>query len=409
MAHTRKRVVRKFNWRKFALFCSGALLLVILATGVGLYAFLGGLQPPGGGQVAGRDHPEPAKHEPINVLILGEDIGVVENPTSGAPGRSDSMMVATLDPEKQQAGVLSIPRDTRVSIPGWGTDKINAAHVYGGTDLAIRTVESVLNIPIHYYVKINYQGLRSLIDALGGIRIDVKEDMRYIDRAGGLNINITAGPQVLDGAKAEEFLRYRNDTGDIGRIERQQQFVKALAKEVFSAGTLLKIPELARVITDNVETNMTPAQIVFYTTAARGVDINSLPVETLVGTDQYINDISYWIVDEGHVGEQVARVLLGIDREANKAISLEVLNGSGSVGAAGEIAGQLEGMGYTINAVGNATNFDYRSSAIIYSHDLPLETVETVARSLNITRLIRAPEDEERAADITVIVGRDLA
>ena len=104
----------------------------------------------------------------------------------------------------------------------------------------------------------------------------------------------------------------------------------------------------------------------------------------------------------------MARVLLGIDRDANKAISLEVLNGSGSVGAAGEIARQLEGMGYTISTVGNASNFDYRNSAIVYSHDTPLETVETVAKSLNITRLIRAPEQEERQADITVIVGRDL-
>jgi anionic cell wall polymer biosynthesis LytR-Cps2A-Psr (LCP) family protein len=171
MAHTKKRVMRRFNWRKFALFCACAILLLALFTGAGLYAFLGYLRAPGGGQVAGQDHPQPAKHEPINVLILGEDVGVVENPNSGAPGRSDSMIVATLDPEKQKAGLLSIPRDSRVLIPGWGTDKINAAHVYGGTDLAIRTVESVLNIPIHYYVKINYQGLRSLVETLGGVHI----------------------------------------------------------------------------------------------------------------------------------------------------------------------------------------------------------------------------------------------
>ncbi|NLG87350.1 MAG: LCP family protein [Firmicutes bacterium] len=410
MTQTKKRVVRRFNWRKFALFSASTLLLVALATGAGFYAFLGSLRAPGNGQVVGRDLPEPTRHEPINVLILGLDVGVVENPNSGAPGRSDTMIVATLDPEKKQAGVLSIPRDSRVLIPGRGTDKINHAHVFGGTDLAIRTVENLLNIPIHYYVKINYEGLRNLVDTLGGVHIDVEKDMKYTDRAGGLYIDIKAGPQVLlDGAKAEEFLRYRDRaTGDIGRIERQQQFIKALAQEIFSASTILKIPELARVISDNVETNMTPAQIVFYANAARSVDLSQVPIETLVGTDCYIDDISYWIVDEANVGEQVARVLLGIDREANKVVTLEVLNGSGSPGAASEIARQLESMGYTIGTVGNASNFDYRSSAIIYSHDTPFETVETVAKSLNITRLIQAPEQEERKADITVIVGRDL-
>ena len=109
MTQTRKRVVRRFNWRKFALFCASAVLLVTLAVAAGLYAFLGGLHTPGGGQAAGRDHPQPTKHEPINVLVLGLDVGDVDNPNSGAPERSDTMIVASLDPEKKQAGMLSIP------------------------------------------------------------------------------------------------------------------------------------------------------------------------------------------------------------------------------------------------------------------------------------------------------------
>lgn len=408
MTQTRKRVVRRFNWRKFILFCACVVLLVALAVGAGFFAFLSGLRTPDG-QAIGRELPQPDKHEPINVLVLGLDVGDVDNPNSGAPERSDTMIVASLDPEKKQAGLLSIPRDSRVSIPGRGTDKINHAHAYGGTDLAIRTVESLLNIPIHYYVKINYEGLRNLVDALDGVHIDVKENMNYTDQAGGLYINIEPGPQVLDGAKAEQFLRYRDRaTGDLGRIERQQQFIRALAEEVFSAGTLFKIPELGRIISDNVETNMTPAQIVFYANAARSVDLSTMPVEMLVGIDRYINDISYWIVDEAKVGEQVARVLLGIDREANRAISLEVLNGSGSSGAAGEVARQLESMGYTIIAIGNADSFDYSISEIIYSHNTSLEAVEAVAKSLNINRIIMAPEQAERQADITVILGRDL-
>ncbi|HKM39865.1 MAG TPA: LCP family protein [bacterium] len=408
MTQIKKRVVRRFNWRKFVLFCTCAILLVMLAVAAGLYAFLGGLRAPGG-QAAGREHPEPTKHEPAHVLVLGLDVGDVDNPYSGAPGRSDTMIVATLDPDRGQAGLLSLPRDSRVAIPGYGVEKICHAHAYGGADLAVQTVESLLNIPIHYYVKINYEGLRGLVEALGGVYIDVKKDMKYTDRAGGLYIDIEAGPQLLDGTKAEEFLRFRSrDTGDLGRVERQQQFVRALGEQVFSASTLFKIPELSRIVLNNVETNMTPAQIVFYANAARNIDISAVPMEMLAGIDRYIDDISYWIVDQDSVPDQVARVLLGIDREANRAISLEILNGCGSHGAAGEIARQFEGMGYTINKVGNAADFNYDTSEVVYGCHTPLEAVEAVAKSLNIEQIRQSAEDEEREADITVIVGQDL-
>ncbi|MDK2960624.1 MAG: polyisoprenyl-teichoic acid--peptidoglycan teichoic acid transferase, partial [Bacillota bacterium] len=344
MAGRRRPAARRLNWKKFVLFCGSVLLLVVLAIGAGLYAFLGGLGP-SVNEAAGRGHPEPARQEPINVLVLGLDAGVLEPHTGYLPERTDTIMVVTFDPEKKRAGILSIPRDTRVSIPGHGLDKINAAHAYGGTDLAIKTVENLLNIPIHYYVKINYAGLTKLVDALGGVKIDVEQNMHYVDRAGGLKIDLKAGPQVLDGAKAEQYLRYRNQTGDLGRIGRQQKFVRALAEQVFSASTLLKIPELARIVSENVETDMSPAQIVYYANLARQVDLAQVPIETLEGTPKYIGGVSYFLVDQGKIGDQVAKVLLGVDREANKAVRLEVLNGSGEPGAAREVAEQLSNMG----------------------------------------------------------------
>lgn len=404
----RRRVVRRFNWRRFALFSSCALLLIALAVGAAFYAFLGGLGP-AGGEVAGREHPEPAKEEPINVLVLGLDAGVLEPHTGHLPERTDTMMVVTFDPAKKRAGVLSIPRDSRVAIPGRGTDKINAAHAYGGTALAIKTVENLLNIPIHYYVKINYAALTKIVDALGGVKIDVDQNMHYVDRAGGLKIDLKAGPQVLDGAKAEQYLRYRNQTGDIGRITRQQKFVRALADQVFSPSTLLKVPELARIISENVETDLTPSQMVYYANLARQVDLAQVPIETLAGTDKYIGGVSYWLVDREKVSDQVAKVLLGIDRDANKAVRVEVLNGNGEVGAAREVAQQLTNMGYTVVRVGNADRFTYRQSQILTLPSAPAAAVDSIAQALNVTRIIPAAAGESSDVDIKVIVGRDLA
>lgn len=403
----KKRVVRRLNWHRFLLFSGCALLLLALAVGAGIYAFLGGL---GGseGEAAGHDREQPEKLEPVNILVLGLDAGVLESHTGHLPERSDTIMVVSFDPAKKRAGVISIPRDSRVSIPGHGFDKINHAHAYGGTDLAIRTVENLLNIPIHYYVKVNYAGLIKLVDALGGVKIDVEQDMRYVDRAGGLKIDLKKGLQVLDGPKAEQYLRYRNQTGDIGRIARQQKFLRALADKVFSAGTLLKIPELARIVSENIETDMSPSKIVYYGNLARQVDLAQVPMETLVGSDKYIGGVSYWLVDTEKVGDQVAKVLFGIDREANKAVRLEVLNGNGEPGAAREVAEQLANMGFTVVRVGNADRFDYEVSEVITRPGAPQEAVQSVAEALNVTRIVAGAEGESSDVDIKVIVGRDL-
>ncbi|MDK2925395.1 MAG: polyisoprenyl-teichoic acid--peptidoglycan teichoic acid transferase, partial [Bacillota bacterium] len=124
---------------------------------------------------------------------------------------------------------------------------------------------------------------------------------------------------------------------------------------------------------------------------------------------QYIGGISYFLADREKIGEQVAKVLLGIDREANKAVRLEVLNGSGEPGAAREVAEQLSNMGYTVVRVGNADRFTYRESQIVRRPDAPEEAVAAIAKALNVTRIVQAGEGESLDVDIRVIVGPDLA
>ena len=161
-------------------------------------------------------------------------------------GRSDTLMVATLDPKKDQAALMSVPRDTRVKIKGHGWDKINAAYAYGsakggpeaGEKLAQRTVEDFLGVNMDHYVVVNIQAFQKIIDAIGGIDIDVEKRMYYEDPwddDGGLIIDLQPGMQHMDGKTAVTYVRYRDEEGDIGRIKRQQKFMKACMDKVTSS------------------------------------------------------------------------------------------------------------------------------------------------------------------------------
>ncbi|MBQ5860328.1 MAG: LCP family protein, partial [Selenomonadales bacterium] len=165
---------------------------------------------------------EPLK--PVNVLVLGVDI------REGDIGRSDTIFVMSLNREKNVATMLSIPRDSYVPIPGRGWDKINHAYAYGKGKLTRRTVENLLNIEIDYLVEVDRKGVEKMIDAIGGVEIDVEKRMYYEDPwddDGGLVIDLEPGLQTLDGEEAVQYVRYRDKEGDIGRARRQQKFLAA--------------------------------------------------------------------------------------------------------------------------------------------------------------------------------------
>ena len=150
-------------------------------------------------------------------------------------GRSDTLMIATIDPKLDQAALLSIPRDTRVKIKGHGYDKINAAYAYGGERLTQDTVEEFLGVNMDHYIIVNVKAFQRIIDALGGVDIDVEKRMYYEDPwddDGGLLIDLRPGLQHMDGKTAVTYVRYRDEEGDIGRIKRQQAFMKACMDKV---------------------------------------------------------------------------------------------------------------------------------------------------------------------------------
>ena len=228
------------------------------------------------------------------VMIMGVD------KRADDVGRSDTLMLATLDPNRNQASLLSIPRDTRVKIKGHGFDKINAAYAYGGRQLTQSTVESLLNTHVDHYIVVNIRGFINIIDALGGIDIDVEKRMYYDDPwddDGGLHVDLQPGMQHMDGKTAVTYVRYRDEEGDIGRIKRQQKFMKAVMDKVVSPVIIPKLPAIVSAVSDSVETDMSITEILSFLTTLQDAKDNGLKSDMVPGKPVYIDGVSYWVPD----------------------------------------------------------------------------------------------------------------
>ena len=245
-------------------------------------------------------------NDKATVMIMGVD------ERADDVGRSDTLMIATLDPDKNQAALLSVPRDTRVKIKGHGFDKINAAYAYGGRKLTQETIESLLNTHIDHYIKINVHGFTKIIDALGGIDIDVEKRMYYEDPGdddGGLYIDLQPGMQHMDGKTAITYVRYRDEEGDIGRIKRQQNFMKAVMDKLVSPTIIPKLPAIVSAVSDSVETDMSVSEILSFLGTLQDAKDNGLKSEMLPGKPVYIEGISYWVPDISKTRQILANTL----------------------------------------------------------------------------------------------------
>ncbi len=229
-----------------------------------------------------------AKTEPFSVLMLGVD------ERAGDKGRSDTIIVLTVNPNKNSIKMLSIPRDTRTDIIGHGTvDKINHAYAFGGVNMSVDTVENYLDIPIDYYVKMNMEGFADIVDAVNGI--DVKNDLNF--KQGSYQFE--EGNIHLDGKEALAYVRMRkNDpNGDFGRQKRQRQVIQGVIDKGSSISSLTRFDDILDAIGQNVKTDIAFNEMVEiqknYKNARK--TINQL---TLEGSGEYIGDIWYLVVPE---------------------------------------------------------------------------------------------------------------
>ena len=240
-------------------------------------------------------------------------------------GRSDTLMIATVDPKKDRAALLSIPRDTRVKVAGHGWDKINAAYAYGGEKLTQRTVEDFLGVNMDHYIIINTHAFQKIIDAIGGIDIDVEKRMYYEDPwddDGGLVIDLRPGPQHMDGKTAVTYVRYRDEEGDIGRIRRQQKFMKACMDKVTSPAIIPKLPTVIREVLGSVKTDLSMRQLLEFAGTLKEAQKNGLKTDMVPGRPLYIDGISYWIPEVEKLRTTLAETL-GVQLSSSARASLE--------------------------------------------------------------------------------------
>lgn len=237
----------------------------------------------------------------FSVLLAGVDGGALLE-----EGRTDSLMVATFNKESRQVTLVSIPRDAYVDIvttDGEFKDKINHAYAYGGIDTTIATVENLFDIPIDYYATINFDGIEDLVDAVGGVEVDVL--IPISGRATG-NVELEPGVQTLNGKEALAYARMRKDDpdGDVGRAKRQQQVLEAIINEATTINSFAKLNRIMNAVGNNIRTNMTLAeasQLQPYTKSLR-----SFNQETLKGGDLTIGGVYYYEIDEADLEDKQA-------------------------------------------------------------------------------------------------------
>lgn len=235
----------------------------------------------------------------VNILLVGTDNRANER------GRSDTIVLASINFRNNDIHLLSIPRDTRVSIDGYGKQKINHAYAYGGVALLEKTVEDLLDTSVDYFIKTDFKGFEQLIDRLGGISLDVEKRMYYPKEG----INLKPGLQKLDGHDALAYVRFRSDgLGDIGRIERQQHFIQAAKEQFLTLDNLIKAPQLIGNFRDCIETNMPVSGMLRVANALKGASPDQFQTHILPGRPQTINGLSYWVAKDDEMRELVALI-----------------------------------------------------------------------------------------------------
>ncbi len=371
--------------------------------------------------------PTPA---PINVLLLGTD----ERPGEGGPLRTDTMILMTLDPTGQSIGMLSLPRDLWVPIPGQGTTtKINLAYGLGeeggypggGPQLAKDTVSSFVGRPVDYFVRVNFDGFREIIDLIGGIDINVPytiHDEEYPTEDYGVEtFHLDAGPQHLDGETALKYARTRHGDSDYSRSRRQQDIIRAVADKVLNAGMIPQLlanaPQLLATAQNTIQTDIpipTGIEMAKMVNGSSLREVRQLVLDSHYGEETYSSE-GMWILLPDR-----AKVRVALDQFFSPAsesvasasgapLRVEVLNGTTQPGVAAATAELLKAQGWDVVSVGDADRKDYVQTIVI-NYAAPPASVQKISTDLSLEPSLATLDGlkTQSPVDVRVVVGSDL-
>ena len=237
-----------------------------------------------------------------NILLLGVD------ERQDDVGRSDTMIVASVNFATRKIGLISVPRDTLVNIPSRGEQKLNHAFAYGGEQSTKFLIEKLLDIKIDNYIVVNFKAFKNIIASIGGIDVDVEKDMYYrddYDGPDGFIIDLKKGQQHLDENGAIQYVRFRDEEGDIGRVKRQQKFINAVLEQLVKPENVANYPNIARSIIGSIKTDLNFSDIAKFASMISPSEKFDIRAITLDGEPQEIDELSYWVLNKDKVMSQL--------------------------------------------------------------------------------------------------------
>ena len=416
----KKNTKKNENKKKKHIFLKVVLiLLLIISVLAGIYIYK--WQKNGGGwkgaikTTLGYD--ENKKLDKIYCLLLGQSQNL-----------TDTIMIASYDPNTQEAALLSIPRDTFIGDSkayASAYDKINAVYSWKGIEELLEDVNEITGLNVQYYLKVDTEALKVLVDKIGGVYFDVPMDMKYTDKKQGLYIDLKAGYQLLDGDKAEQVVRFRHNSDgstypseyggeDLGRMKTQRAFLTAVLQQTIENMDVSKIFSFLDIAKQYVKSNLDFNTIKEYVPYVLDFNINKLKTDTLPGAPEYANGVAIYSSDEEKTKEVVNELFYGINEEDNdenietnvsnnEKIKIEVLNGSGSSSKLTEVVNNLEAKGFNVTQTGNTSTTN--NTTVIDRSDLSQTESEKLKETLGIENITSG--DSSTTVDATVIIGTD--
>ncbi len=314
IANKRKVRNKKRRLRFFRLLFMGILFMLtvsaVLFVGVNLYRWAGNLYRDY--QAMYQEYTERKESRQgagatrfegyTNILVLGVDDGADHTAYGGQ--NADTILLVSFENSTGRVRIITIPRDTWVQTPGGGS-RLGNVYRDGGVSQTVKQVSSLLGISIHQYVIIDMQTFAELIDLLGGIDLYVEGDMNYEDPESGLAIHLEQGYQHLNGDAAQKYLRYRSsELGEVGRVQRQQKFTKALYETVLQLGTVPKLPAIAEVIQNRVKTSAEVFDSAHLASVLRNLS-SETPVAMMLPGDYAAGDDNIWVPDRAEIEARI--------------------------------------------------------------------------------------------------------
>jgi LCP family protein required for cell wall assembly len=351
-------------------------------------------------------------------VIVGSDtregLDSLDNFGSAGGARGDVVILVRLDPKTSSAQMLSIPRDLRVDIPGHGTNKINAAYAFGGPSLLVETLKTNLDVEMNHYVEIGFVGFQALVDEVDGVEMTFPYPAR--DAKSGLDV--AAGEQVLDGSQALAYARSRTyqelqdgswvsvDANDIGRTQRQQEVIRAIVSRLKRPSTITEAGDIASAMAQHmtIDAELAGESVASMVWAFKGILAGSIEGATLPTYGESIDGASFQIAQQPEADAMLANFRSG-SPFATQPLRVEVLNGNGTAGAAGDMSRTLESHGFQVGAVGNADSSTYQQTTVIVPEGSEDGSTITSALGFGVVQF----GSVDNGYDAVVIVGSDAS